>query len=160
MAKSIFEILDTLKTETSVPATGKSMEHSLPRNLFPTSEQFESEEKLLAWAKDNGCLHACLQSGIQKFLIDIRAIFKSQTKTEVWTIDLGQKKVNEAKWTIVERPKAGGIAKVKAQAELTAGINMANAMHRTGIDKTVILASLVKVYGEDVAQTIVDSLTN
>jgi len=33
MAKSIFETLDTLQTETSVPVTGKTIEHTLPRNV-------------------------------------------------------------------------------------------------------------------------------
>ena len=42
MAKSIFEILDTLSTETSVPVVGKNVEHTLPRKLFPTAEIFEA----------------------------------------------------------------------------------------------------------------------
>ena len=39
MAQSIFEILDTLKTTTSVPGHGAEVPHTLPRHLFPTSEQ-------------------------------------------------------------------------------------------------------------------------
>jgi len=60
MAKSIFAILDDLTTETSVPGFGDSIAHSIPRNLFPTSEQFESLDKLLAWANENGFTHALL----------------------------------------------------------------------------------------------------
>ena len=51
MAKSIFEILADLTTETSVPEMGKTIEHTIPRSLFPTAEEFENENKLLAWAE-------------------------------------------------------------------------------------------------------------
>lgn len=105
MAKSIFEILDTLETETSVPAVGRNVSHNIPRSQFPTAEEFESAEKLEAWARETGLMHACLQSGIQKRLIDIRAIFKSEKKGETWSAEIGQKKVNESEWTITERPK-------------------------------------------------------
>lgn len=107
MAKSIFEILDDLTTETSVPVTGKSIEHTLPRHLFPNAEQFENEEKLLEWAREKGCLHACLQMGIQKFLIDCRAVFKAVKKGEEWSAEKGQEKLNSHKWSITEKPKSG-----------------------------------------------------
>lgn len=158
MAKSIFETLDTLQTETSVPEVGKNVEHSIPRKLFPTSEQFENPEKLLAWSNENGFTHALLQQGIQKGLIDVRAIFKSCKKDEAWTPELGQRKVNAHTWTIVERPKAGGTAKIKAQAELEAGIKLAQAMKSAKVDNGVILASLTPVYGEAVAKEIIASL--
>jgi len=106
MAKSIFDILDTLETETSVPAIGANVSHTIPRSQFPTAEQFEDAGKLEAWARESGNLHACLQSGVQKRLIDIRAIFKSEKKGETWTPESGQKKVDESEWTITERPKA------------------------------------------------------
>ena len=158
MAKSIFEILDTLETETSVPAIGKNVSQTIPRSQFPTAEQFEDAEKLESWARETGHMHACLQSGVQKRLIDIRAIFKSEKKGETWTAENGQKKVNESEWTITERPKQGGATKIKKEAELTAGINMANAMHMNNISVDMILASLTPVYGPEVAKTIVDSL--
>ena len=107
MAKSIFEVLDTLETETSVPAVGKNVEHTIPRSQFPTAEQFESAELLEAWAKETGNLHACLQSGVQKRLIDIRAIFKSEKKGETWTGETGQAKVDSSEWTVTTRPKTG-----------------------------------------------------
>ena len=107
MAKSIFEILDTLETETSVPAVGKNVNHTIPRSQFPTAAQFESPELLEQWARETGNMHNALQAGVQKRLIDIRAIFKSEKKGETWTPESGQKKVDESEWTITERPKSG-----------------------------------------------------
>ena len=158
MAKSIFETLDDLQTETSVPLIGKNVEHTIPRSLFPTSEQFEDEDKLLNWADENGFVHALLQMGIQKGLIDIRAIFKSAKKEESWTPELGQTKVDKHTWTITERPKTGGTAKIKAQAELEAGIKLAQAMKSAKVADGIILASLVPVYGEQIAKEIIANL--
>ena len=84
MAKSIFEILDTLHTETSVPTVGKNVEHTLPRTIFPTAEIFESSEKLLAWTNEHGFTHALIQAGLQKGLIDCRASFKACKKDDTW----------------------------------------------------------------------------
>jgi hypothetical protein len=159
MAKSIFETLDSLQTETSVPAIGKNVEHSLPRALFPTAETFESSEKLLAWSNENGFTHALLQAGIQKGLIDCRAKFKSCKKDETWTEKLGQSQVDSMKWEIVSRPKGDSSAKVKAQAELGAGIKLAQAMKVAKVSDGVILASLTPVYGEDIAKEILASLS-
>lgn len=107
MAKSIFEILDTLATETSVPVTGKTIEHTLPRAIFPTAEQFENPEKLLAWSNEKGFTHALIQAGLQKGLIDCRASFKACKKDDTWSVEYGQKNVDKMTWTITERPKAG-----------------------------------------------------
>ena len=107
MAKSIFEILDSLETETSVPIVGRNVEHTLPRKLFPTAEIFENGEKLLAWSNENGYTHALLQAGIQKGLIDCRAAFKSVKKGETWTEESGQAKVDAMNWTVTSRPKTG-----------------------------------------------------
>ena len=158
MAKSIFETLDSLQTETSVPAIGKNVEHSLPRSLFPVAETFEDAAKLLAWADENGFTHALLQAGIQKGLIDCRAKFKACKKDETWTPELGQDQVNSMTWEIVQRPKENNIGKVKAQAELDAGIKLAKAMRDAKVPDVVILASLTPVYGEDTAKMILNSL--
>ena len=104
MAKSIFSILDDLTTDTSVPDHG-SVTHTLPRNLLPTAEQFEDADNLLDWAEENEITHACLQKGVQKFLIDLRATFKSVKKDETWDIDKGQKNVDDAEWKITSRPE-------------------------------------------------------
>lgn len=158
MAKSIFEILDSLQTETSVPATGKTVEHTLPRKLFPTAEQFESSEKLLAWANENGFTHALLQMGIQKGLIDIRATFKSQTKTEVWSPELGQKKVNEASWTITERPKGGGAGKAISTARYNDCLGMIGNLAAAKMPKAEIRKIVVPIYGDDMVSEVFAAL--
>jgi hypothetical protein len=158
MAKSIFETLDSLQTETSVPAIGKNVEHSLPRSLFPVAETFESSDKLLAWANENNFTHALLQAGIQKGLIDCRAKFKACKKDETWTPELGQEQVDSMTWEIVQRPKENNIAKIKGQAELDAGIKLANAMKGANVADAIILASLTPVYGENIAKMILDSI--
>ena len=169
MAKSIFETLDDLNTETSVPEVknkdGKvvrknmgNIEHSLPRKLFPTAETFESNEKLLAWSEENNYTHALLQAGIQKGLIDCRARFKACKKDETWTPEMGQAAVDGMTWEIVERPQGNNSAKIKAQAELGAGIKLAHAMKIAKVSNDVILASLMPVYGEEIAKEIIANL--
>ena len=106
MAKSIFETLATMTTETSVQGFGE-VEHTLPRELFPSDEVFENGNELLAWAEKHGYVHALLQQGIQKGLIDCRAKFRSCKKNETWTPELGQQNVNSHKWEVTERPKSG-----------------------------------------------------
>lgn len=107
MAKSIFEILEDLQTETSVPGYGDAIAHTIPRRLFPSPEIFDDKESLLNWAEENGYTHALLQAGIQKGLIDIRARFKACKKTETWSETLGQSNVDSHKWETVSRGKAG-----------------------------------------------------
>ena len=148
MAKSIFAILDDLTTETSVPGFGDSIAHSIPRNLFPTSEQFESLDKLLAWANENGFTHALLQQGIQKGLIDIRAKFKACKKNDTWSTEYGQKNVDSHTWEITERPNQKS-SKAISQAVLAKGIEMAKAMLLAKVPKTAILGALTAAYGQD-----------
>jgi hypothetical protein len=106
MAKSIYSILEDLRTETSVPDHGM-VEHTLPAELLPTAEEFEDSEKLKEWAEANAITHAVLQKGVQKFLIDLRATFKACKKDETWTVEKGQEAVNKASWDITKRPKVG-----------------------------------------------------
>jgi len=114
MAQSIFVTLDTLKTETSVPVVGSMVSHTLPRSIFPTSEQFADEQKLVEWAKESGCLHACLQKGVQAKLIDARATFKATKKGAEWSPALGQENVNLMKWEAAERPASAKTDEQKA----------------------------------------------
>lgn len=114
MAQSIFVTLDTLETETSVPVVGSNVKHSLPRSMFPTSEQFSDEKKLLAWAEETGCLHACLQKGVSAKLIDARATFKAVKKNETWSAEYGQKNVDAMKWEPAERPAGAKTDEQKA----------------------------------------------
>ena len=158
MAKSIFETLDSLQTETSVPVVGKTIEHTLPRSLFPVAETFEDAVKLLAWSNENGFTHALLQAGIQKGLIDCRAKFKACKKDETWTEKMGQDQVDSMTWEIVSRPKENNIAKIKSQAENDAGVKLVNAMKSMNVGKDVILATLTSAYGEESAKNILASM--
>ena len=157
MAKSIFAILDDLTTETSVPGFGDSITHSIPRKLFPTSEQFEDAEKLLAWANENGYTHALLQQGIQKGLIDIRAKFKSCKKNDTWNETYGQKNVNSHEWSVTERPNQK-TNKAISQAVLDKGIEMAKAMILANVPEQAIIGALKAAYGAD-AQEIFNQAT-
>lgn len=118
MSQSIYELLDSLETETSVPMVkGKDgqilrrdygmVKHYIPGGMVPTSEEFENEEKLLAWAKVHGVLHQMLQTGIQGRIIELRAKFKSMRKGETWTKEKGQENIDSAEWKVVTRPKSG-----------------------------------------------------
>lgn len=106
MAKSIFEILADLQTETSVPEIKKTVSHTIPRNLFPTPEIFGNETELLNWSNENGYTHALLQMGLQKGLIDLRAKFKAHKKDEEWTPESGQKSIDAHKWETTTRGKS------------------------------------------------------
>lgn len=157
MAKSIFEILDDLNTETSVPVVGKNVEHTLPRKLFPTAEIFENGEKLLAWSNENGYTHALLQAGLQKGLIDCRATFKSCKKDDTWTPEYGQKNVDEMKWTITERPKAGNSKTVK-DARFNDCMKLIGNMSIAGLSKVAIKEMAIPVYGEELVNSIFATL--
>lgn len=157
MAKSIFEILDSLETETSVPAVGRNVEHTIPRSQFPTAEQFESAELLEQWARESGHMHVALQSGIQKRLIDIRAIFKSEKKGETWSPESGQKKVDESKWEITERPKQGA-GKTVDKARYNDCLKMIGNMAVAKMPKDQIKAIAIPVYGEELVNTIFATL--
>ena len=156
MAKSIFEILADLQTETSVPEMGKTIEHTIPRKLFPEPETFDNAEKLLAWAKENNYTHALLQMGLQKGLIDVRAKYKSCKKNDTWTPEYGQANVDAHAWEITERPNAEANKKV-SEAVLAVGRKMADAMRATGQPEEIIFAALNGVYGEAVTKELLKS---
>jgi len=147
MAKSIYDILADVTTSTSVPGFGDEISHTIPRNLFPDDKTFEDADLLLQWSEGNGYTHALLQKGIQKGLIDARAIFKSCKKDDTWSVDYGQANVDAMEWSVTTRPNQGG-GKAVTAAKLEAGINMARAMKAAGIGLDMILASLTPVYGE------------
>ena len=156
MAKSIFEILGDLQTETSVPGYGDSIAHTIPRKLFPTPEVFENKESLLNWAEENGYTQALLQQGLQKGLIDCRARFKACKKNETWNESLGQANVDSHKWEITERPNAAANKKV-SEAVLAVGRKMVDAMRATGQPEEIIFAALSGVYGEAVTKELLKS---
>lgn len=164
MAESIFSTLDSMSTETSVPALGKDAEgktilvkHTLPRELFPTSEQFESEEQLLEWAEHADVTHAILQRGVQKFLIEARATFKGSKKDEAWSEELGQANVDAMKWRAIARPSQGNNAKALATAVLKETVtNMQLMIDVAGLKE----AKIKKVLGEkfDNEDAIIDAI--
>lgn len=106
MSESIYTVLDTMNTETSVPGAEPKMQpHTLPRDQFPTGEEFADEAKLLKWAQDNGYLHACLQKGVRSHLIDCRAVFKACKKGDVWTNSYGQANLDDYTWKVQVKPE-------------------------------------------------------
>ena len=151
-SQSIYVTLDTLTTETSVPGqTPKMQSHSLPRSAFPTSEQFEDAAKLEAWARETGVMHACLQKGIQKHLIDIRAAFKACKKADTWSNEYGQANVNAYEWTVTTRPavKADKQA-IQANANITAGVTLVGVLKAQGMPIDAITAMVTQCYPDEV----------
>jgi len=105
MAKSIFEILDSLETETSVPGQMPKMQsHKIDRGQLPDSATYESEDKLLEWFRNNNCLHSGLQKAVRTHLIDLRAAFKSCKKGDIWSPDYGHLNSDALEWEIHKRP--------------------------------------------------------
>lgn len=152
--QSIFTLLDNLETETSVPGqTPKMQKHSLPREQFPSSRQFEDEDGLVEWARRNNCLHACLQKGIQKHLIDCRARFKACKKDVTWTNELGQRQVDEYKWEIMTRPQVKvTVSDIQAQANIKAGKVMVTVLRSQGKSDEEIRTLLNMVYPNEISQ--------
>ena len=152
--QSIFSLLDNLETETSVPGqTPKMQKHSLSREEFPSSRQFEDEDSLVEWARKTGCLHACLQKGIQKHLIDCRARFKACKKSEIWSNGMGQRQVDEYKWEIMTRPQVKvTVSDIQAQANIKAGMVMVTVLRAQNKSDEEIRTLLNMVYPNEVGQ--------
>ena len=153
-SQSIFSLLDTLETETSVPGqTPKMQKHSLPREQFPSSRQFESEDGLVEWARKTGCLHSVLQKGIQKHLIDCRARFKACKKTETWSSKMGQKQVDTFGWEVMTRPQMKvTVSDIQAQANVKAGTVMVTVLRSQGKSDEEIRTLLNMVYPNEISQ--------
>jgi hypothetical protein len=156
MAESIYTQLENQSVTT--PVDGKDYNHPLPDGLFPTAEIFENDEKLIAWANENKFTAKLIQKGLQKGIIEVRACFKSCKKDDVWSESYGLDNLAKMEWKSVDRPNQSG-GKAIAAAKLEAGINMAQAMAKAGIDENMILASLTPVYGDDGASAIMKAIT-
>lgn len=157
--QSIFVTLDTLTTSTSVPGqTPKMQPHTLPRAAFPTSEQFENEQELITWATDSGIMHAVLQKGVRSHLIDIRAKFKACKKNDIWSNQYGQQAVDSYEWEIQTRPNQNNAASIKLAAQREAALPMATAMYNAGLDDTTVLNAMIPVYGEVMANAILEEV--
>ena len=124
MSQSIYVTLESLATETSVPevkdkkgnVTRKSygsISHTLPRENYPTAEEYDNEEKFLTWAQESGALLSLLQNGVGSWLISDRATFKQPIKGE-WSPEIGQKNVDKRKWSTSSRPENAKTDKQKA----------------------------------------------
>lgn len=153
-SQSIFTLLDTLETETSVPGQMPKMQkHSLPREQFPSSKQFEDEDLLVEWARKTGCLHACMQKGVQKHLIDCRARFKACKKTETWSNEMGQKQVDAFGWEVMSRPQMKvTVSDIQAQANIKAGTVMLSVLRSQGKSDEEIRTLLNMVYPNEISQ--------
>ena len=164
MATSIFDILASLTTETSVPSQGKDedgkalvVEHTIPSELFPSDKEFESEEALLTWAEECGFTHACLQRGVQKFLIEARATFKGCKKEDTWTQDYGQNNVDAMEWSVVKRPNQTSTKSLDA-ARYKDCMDMIVQLTENGMDIDTIQTMTTKIYGESIVTAILEAV--
>ena len=103
MAESIYTQLENQTVVT--PVDGKDFSHPLPSGLFPTAEQFENEDELVSWADENDYTAKLIQKGLQKGIIEVRAVFKSCKKDEIWTKEMGLENLEGLEWKTVNRPK-------------------------------------------------------
>lgn len=171
MSESIFTVLETRKTTTTVPFLGKdedkktiSMPHTIPDELFPTDEEFESPEQLIAWATETDCLFEMLQKGVGKALIEVRAKFKAPLKgkdkaPDTWTPEHGQSQVNKMEWKPVKRPNSGGNNASIAKAVLAETITTMQLMITSaGMTKAQIASVLDEKFNSET--DIVDSILN
>lgn len=168
MAKSIFEVLATLTTETSVPAIkdGKGntlrenmgeVEHTIPERLFPNDKTFEDKDALLAWAEENNYTLALLQKGLQKGLIDARATFKACKKDDTWSPEYGQANVDSMEWKPTLRPNQGTDKKLD-EARFSDCMAMVGKLASTGMDNETIKSMVTGIYGTEIVESIFETL--
>jgi hypothetical protein len=150
MAESIYTVLKNGKTMTAVKGYGNHA-MMLPAGM-PLDTDFEDGDRLLAWAKDNGCLHACLQKGVQKHLIDLRAAFRSVKKGETWQAGKAGQNVDTLGWKVQERPNQGG-SKAVDQARYADCMKAIAGGVANGMDPTMLHTVLDPVYGAEMITT-------
>ena len=155
MAESIYTQLENQTAIT--PVDGKDYTVALPSGLFPTDKQFESESELVEWADENGFTAKLIQKGLQKAIIEVRACFKSCKKDKVWSEQMGIDNLDKLEWKTVDRPNTGGTKKV-TDARMNDCMVMFGTLSQSGMDKKVIKASLIAVYGDDLVETIFNTL--
>ena len=156
MSESIFTILANGNKETKVKGQG-DYNMVLPDNM-PTAAQFGDANSLQEWAEEHGVMHSCLQKGVQKHLIDLRAKFRSVKKDESWDHTTAQANVDEAEWTVVTPVTTDKVDKARQAGYFAAGLAMAKAMKAAKLDKDVIFAALTPVYGTEIAGSIMEEL--
>ena len=156
MAESIYAQLD--KQNVITPVNGIDYDTALPTGLFPTSEVFESPDKLVDWANENSFTAKLIQKGLQKAIIEVRACFKSCPKDEVWSEEMGIKNVSEMEWKAINRPNVGG-SKAVSTAILETGGKIAQSMKGI-VEDTQIIAILSKTYTTAEVEAIMATLTD
>ena len=156
MAESIYTQLANQTILT--PVNGVDIRHELPEGLFPDDKTFENESALIAWAKENNCTAELIQKGLQKAIIEVRAVFKACKKDETWDEDLGNTNVNAMEWTMVDRPNQTG-AKSVDKARFADCMNMIAKLTAAGMDKETIEEMTSSIYGEEVVQAIINTVT-
>ncbi len=169
MAESIFTVLETRNTSTTVPFLGKdedkktiSIPHTIPDELFPTDEEFESSEKLIAWATETDCMFEMLQKGVGKALIEVRAKFKAPKKgkdkaPDTWDAEYGQANVDAMEWTPIKRPNQAGTKSIDA-ARYKDCMDMIVQLMESGMDNEMIETMTTKIYGESIVTAILNAM--
>jgi len=156
MSESIYTILGNGTSLTKVKGAG-DYNMTLPETM-PTAAQFANAGELYDWTMEHGITHSCLQKGIQKHLIDLRAKFRGVKKDESWDHITAQKNVDDAEWVVTTPGAAGKVDKARQAGHLAAGLAMAGAMKAANLDDAMILAALVPVYGPEIADSIMTEL--
>lgn len=174
MSESIFTVLETRNTTTTVPFLGKvedptdskmktvSIPHTIPDELFPTDEEFESPELLIEWATQTDCMFEMLQKGVGKALIEVRAKFKAPKKgkdkaPDSWTPEHGQSQVDSMEWTPVKRPNQSN-AKTLDATRFKDCMAMIVQLTENGMDIETITTMTTKIYGEAIVTAIINEM--
>jgi len=161
MAKSIFEILDDLQTETSVPGQSPKMQpHVINRNQLPDSKIYEDEDALLDWFRNNNCLHAGLQKAVRSHLIDLRAAFKACKKADTWSNSYGQANLDAYTWDLHKRPNLKGSKASIDQARYADCMKAIASSLQGGLAPEMIHTVLDPVYGAEMITTCLDAIQN
>lgn len=170
MAKSIYETLTDLQTETSVPIVKDKdgvvlresfgmVKHSLPADILPTVEQFETPGMLLEFFEEIDRTHEALQKAVQAMIIDLRAAFKAMPKEGEWTPAIGQAKVDESDWTFVKKPGSGSNKKID-QARYNDCLAMIATLTGQKMAKENIVSIVTPIYGDETVNACFDALNS
>jgi hypothetical protein len=169
MAKSIYETLETLETETSVPEIKKDgvllrknygmVSHKLPENILPTVEQFETPGRLLEFFQGIGKVHEALQKAVQAKIIDIRADFKAMPTEGDWSPEVGQAKVDKSEWTFVKRPGQAVNKKVD-QARFNDCMSLIVTLTASKMKAEKITEAAEKIYGNEIVTACLNMIKN
>jgi len=156
MSESIYVQLEKGKIIT--PVNGKDYETVLPTAIFPTAEQFGNKENLLAWANENDFAYELIQKGLQKAIIEVRAVFKAVKKDELWTVGNAQINVNKMKWEKVDKPNSGGNGKAISTARYNDCLGMIGNLAANKMPKEQIRLIVVPIYGDDMVAEVFAAL--